>query len=286
MIQQQQQPPNLLSFKTVLSLCALEPPLCDMALDLVLVQMPKCGFVDLNPHCVSSAIAACGRTGNLKEALRLLELVVVNNRQVGGRRRIVETCQRAAIQACKRCGDYEIAQQLQAQLDEEVEEEAFNPLQTQTANVDKLLGHSILVNAAIGKVGPRRMGVVTTFNQINSGREACSIVTPLAFRYGQSYNRVVIETGRTHQIRVHMQHLGSPLVGDTIYGTTTAQKQGKHRPMLHAAELVVPHPISGKTIHLQCPPPKDFEDLAIDIMGWSDYYRTNFGLQRPAMDGA
>jgi hypothetical protein len=238
--------------------------------------MPKCGIVDLNPHCVSSAIAACGRTGNLKEALRLLELV---NRQEGGR--IVETCQRAAIQACKRCGDYEMAQQLQAQLEEE---EAFNPLQTQTANVDKLLGHSILVNASIGKVRPRRMGV-TTFNQTNSGREACSIVTPLAFRNGQSYNRVVIETGRTHQIRVHMQHLGSPLVGDTIYGST-AQKQGKHRPMLHAAELVVPHPISGKTIHLQCPPPTDFEDLAIDIMGWSDYYRTNFGLQRPAMDGA
>jgi len=73
--------------------------------------------------------------------------------------------------------------------------------------------------------------------------------------------RCVIHTGRTHQIRVHMKSLGHVVLGDVIYGwkPDTRLKQQPERVMLHAAHLVVAHPISGKALELRAPFPKDFE---------------------------
>lgn len=70
--------------------------------------------------------------------------------------------------------------------------------------------------------------------------------------------RVVIDTGRTHQIRVHMAWIGHPLAGDTLYGTDETQLS---RHALHCAEMVFPHPESGETMRFDCPLPEDMETL-------------------------
>lgn len=70
--------------------------------------------------------------------------------------------------------------------------------------------------------------------------------------------RVVIDTGRTHQIRVHMAWLGYPLAGDTMYGTDTVvmPRQG-----LHCGELSISHPFTGEEITLTCPLPADMQEV-------------------------
>lgn len=66
-----------------------------------------------------------------------------------------------------------------------------------------------------------------------------------------------LETGRTHQIRVHMSHMGAPLVGDTLYGGSAGRIP---RQALHGASLVFPHPWTGETVRTEAEPPADFID--------------------------
>jgi 23S rRNA pseudouridine1911/1915/1917 synthase len=84
--------------------------------------------------------------------------------------------------------------------------------------------------------------------------------------------RVQLETGRTHQIRVHLAHIGHPLVGDPLYGgrrqltagataTQRAALAAFHRQALHAARLSFDHPVSGKPVDVESPLPKDFAAL-------------------------
>jgi 23S rRNA pseudouridine1911/1915/1917 synthase len=78
---------------------------------------------------------------------------------------------------------------------------------------------------------------------------------------------VRIETGRTHQIRVHLQALGHPVVGDTLYGAPhrigppTADPLTLDRNFLHAAELDFAHPTTGKALHLTAPLPPELTAL-------------------------
>ena len=67
---------------------------------------------------------------------------------------------------------------------------------------------------------------------------------------------VRIFTGRTHQIRVHMSHIGHPLAGDAMYGG--AKHLPAPRQMLHAWKLSLPHPETGEPLELEAPPPDDF----------------------------
>lgn len=75
--------------------------------------------------------------------------------------------------------------------------------------------------------------------------------------------RVRIKTGRTHQIRIHFQDMGHPIVGDKIYGDGSDILEGMpiKRQMLHAAEMELTHPVTKKKLQLLSPPPKDFEAL-------------------------
>lgn len=74
--------------------------------------------------------------------------------------------------------------------------------------------------------------------------------------------RCRIETGRTHQIRVHMQSLGCPVVGDELYGRPAADRRLSPVParqMLHAAHLVFAHPVTGAAMAFEAPLPADFK---------------------------
>jgi len=68
--------------------------------------------------------------------------------------------------------------------------------------------------------------------------------------------RVRLETGRTHQIRVHLGAIGLPVVGDPVYGVP---EPGLRRQFLHAARLAFPHPITGERVETESPLPADLE---------------------------
>ena len=74
---------------------------------------------------------------------------------------------------------------------------------------------------------------------------------------------LVLETGRTHQIRVHMMHLGHPLLGDRWYGRAALEAIG--RQALHAARLVFTDPDTGAQTDIECPLPDDMAGLLNDL---------------------
>ncbi len=74
-----------------------------------------------------------------------------------------------------------------------------------------------------------------------------------------------LETGRTHQIRVHFQHLRHPLIGDTVYHRGTRHGISFPRQALHAAELSLRHPASGEAVTWRSPLPRDFKRLVDEL---------------------
>ncbi len=118
------------------------------------------------------------------------------------------------------------------------------------------------IEAAIGR-HPRdrkRMSV-----RAEGGRPACT-----AWRVARRFTRADVsrlevrpETGRTHQIRVHLTSAGWPLVGDPVYGRSrkAAADQGLERPALHAAVLGFRHPDDGRAMRFEAPWPADLASL-------------------------
>ena len=92
-----------------------------------------------------------------------------------------------------------------------------------------------------------------------TGRRAVTHYTVLERFHGCTHIACRLETGRTHQIRVHMAHLGCPLTGDFLYGQENKNLIG--RPALHSAELFLTHPITGEPMHWQVPLPEDMAAL-------------------------
>jgi 23S rRNA pseudouridine1911/1915/1917 synthase len=68
----------------------------------------------------------------------------------------------------------------------------------------------------------------------------------------------LLHTGRTHQIRVHLAHLGHPIFGDTVYGRAQGGGNDPARQMLHAARIELAHPITGKPLKIEAPLPTDY----------------------------
>ncbi len=109
------------------------------------------------------------------------------------------------------------------------------------------------VDAPIGRSSAdrKKMAVVPT------GRRAVTHWEVVARYPGVTHLRCRLETGRTHQIRVHMAHIGHPILGDTVYGAKKPVP-GLTGQCLHAAGLRFIHPRTGEPVELHCPLPPEF----------------------------
>ncbi len=113
-----------------------------------------------------------------------------------------------------------------------------------------------MVDAAIGrhKNDRKKMAV-----DIKDGRRAVTHYSVIKRYHGFTLLECALETGRTHQIRVHLSYIGYPVVGDSVYGKKdTRQMQGQ---ALHAYKLILTHPVTKETMTFTAPLPDDFNEL-------------------------
>lgn len=115
------------------------------------------------------------------------------------------------------------------------------------------LGEKQTIDAPLVRIGPISFGVG------DGGKRALTIVTPLRATPSGSLVAVGLLTGRTHQIRVHLAAIGHPLAGDWLYG-----QRNEVRPMLHARELSMTHPLANEPLRVAAPVPDDFRETAIE----------------------
>lgn len=124
------------------------------------------------------------------------------------------------------------------------------------------------IDAAIGRHPVDRMRMAVREN----GRPAVTHYTVIERFRAHTFVNVVLETGRTHQIRVHFAYRRHPLVGDPVYGGRLALPSGAsealrealrgfRRQALHAARLELRHPVSGEALKFEAEPPADFQSL-------------------------
>ena len=122
--------------------------------------------------------------------------------------------------------------------------------------VGNLKADSGTVDAPIGRhpVDRKKMAVVA------NGRPAITHWEVIARYGGYTHVRCRLETGRTHQIRVHMAHIGHPILGDTVYGAKKAVP-GLQGQCLHAVGLRFIHPRTGEVVECSCPLPEEFREV-------------------------
>lgn len=97
--------------------------------------------------------------------------------------------------------------------------------------------------------------------EVRNGRKAISLYDVVEAFDQASLLRVQIQTGRTHQIRVHMAHIKHPVIGDKLYGRAHAGGIQADRQMLHAEKLTLAHPDTGERMHFSAPLPEDMKVL-------------------------
>lgn len=112
------------------------------------------------------------------------------------------------------------------------------------------------INMPIGRSTKDRKKMAVDKN----GKEAVTHFKVLTRYNKYTFIQVKIDTGRTHQIRVHMSHIGYPVVGDSVY-SNGKNDFGIEGQMLHAKELEFKHPVTGKIMHFEAPLPKYFEEV-------------------------
>jgi len=116
------------------------------------------------------------------------------------------------------------------------------------------------VDAPLGRHPAQRKKMAVTHN--NNSRPAVTHWEVITRYQGYSHLRCTLETGRTHQIRVHMAHIGHPLLGDMVYGGKNKKPAlGIEGQCLHAKELKFIHPRTGEQIHLTTELPEYFRDV-------------------------
>lgn len=113
-----------------------------------------------------------------------------------------------------------------------------------------------LIEAPIAR-DPRNRQRMAVANQ--GGKSAITSIETLSFKHNISIVKAYPKTGRTHQIRVHLKHRGTPILGDKLYGNKHANAN-VDRQLLHAHMLSFKHPITSSPLHLTAPPPADIQE--------------------------
>lgn len=120
--------------------------------------------------------------------------------------------------------------------------------------------HSGIINAPIGrhKINRKKMAV-----NVESGREAITHYEIVEQFKLFAFIKLFPKTGRTHQIRVHLSHIGNPILCDKLYNGASSHPVIKTltRQALHAYKLEFQHPCSGRTVEFESPLPKDIASL-------------------------
>lgn len=130
----------------------------------------------------------------------------------------------------------------------------YGEIKSETGRIETLIGRH--------KIDRKKMAVVK-----NGGKNAVTHFEVLERFNGYSFIRLRLETGRTHQIRVHMAYIGYPLVGDEIYGSKKQKIKIKGQ-MLHAVLLGFIHPTSGEYMEFEAELPAEFKELLQKLTTW------------------
>ena len=111
------------------------------------------------------------------------------------------------------------------------------------------------IDAPIGrdKVNRKKMAVTA-----DNSKDAITHVKVLKKYKGYTLVKCSLETGRTHQIRVHMSYIGFPIVNDPVYTNDTCDSFGQY---LHSTSIDFNHPITGEHLHFEVEPPKEFDEF-------------------------
>jgi 23S rRNA pseudouridine1911/1915/1917 synthase len=147
-------------------------------------------------------------------------------------------------------------------------------LESQTALVRQLQAHSVkreylaLVHGQVSRSGKidapigRHPTARTRMAVVSRGKPAITYYEIIAHCEYATLLRCRLETGRTHQIRVHMREIGHPLVGDPVYGAKKKILQLEFpRQALHAERLELSHPASSERVRWRAAPPDDMKEL-------------------------
>jgi 23S rRNA pseudouridine1911/1915/1917 synthase len=130
------------------------------------------------------------------------------------------------------------------------------------------------IDAAIGRDPGNRQKMSA---KAKHARHAVTRITRAHHLPGLTLCQVAIQTGRTHQIRVHLSAIGHPIVGDSLYGGAHRRVAGDiravqrlERPFLHAERLAFHHPRDRRRMEFTAPLPEDLMAVLEDLPGWKD----------------
>ena len=139
--------------------------------------------------------------------------------------------------------------------------EAFRTRSVKKTYHAMIQGHIDPPSGTIDAPIDRHPKVDHRFAVVADGKESITHYELIEYYRGVTMVQVELETGRTHQIRVHMSALNHPLVGDTTYGAdpVLAKSLQMSRPWLHAKELAFDHPITGERVEFKVEYPSDLQ---------------------------